>query len=79
MKGNLKRTTGNLLSPLGAKSKDIGAASQTLLTGVKSRLRRRIIISRIPDSLSSIPDFKFQDSGFPEAKITQIPSHGANS
>ena len=27
MKGNLKRTIGNLLSPLGAQSKDIGAAS----------------------------------------------------
>ena len=75
----MKRTTGNLLSPLGAQNKDIGADSQTLLTGIKLRLRRRLIISRIPDSLSSIPDSKAQDSGFPQAKITQIPSHGANS
>lgn len=35
MKGNLKRTIGNLFSPLGAQGKDIGAASQTLQTGVK--------------------------------------------
>ena len=31
MKGNSKRTTGNLLNPLGAQNKDLGATSQTLL------------------------------------------------
>ena len=35
MKGNLKRTPGDLLSPLGAQKKDIGDASQTLLTEVQ--------------------------------------------
>ena len=29
MKGNLKRTSGNSLSPLGGQDKNIGAASQT--------------------------------------------------
>ena len=38
MKGNLKRTTGNSLSPLVTQNKDIGAAWQTLLTEVKLRL-----------------------------------------
>ena len=33
--GNSKRSFGNSLSPLGAQKKDIGAASQTLLTEVK--------------------------------------------
>ena len=32
---NSKRSSGNSLSPLGAQNKDIGAASQTLLTEVK--------------------------------------------
>ena len=31
MKGNLKRTSGNSLNPLGAQNKDLGAASQMLL------------------------------------------------
>ena len=45
MKRNWKRTSGNLLSPLGAQDKDIiGAASQTLLTEVKLRLRRRLTL-----------------------------------
>ena len=34
LKGNLKCINGNLLSPLGAESKEIPAALQTLLTGV---------------------------------------------
>ena len=38
LKGNSKHTSGNLLSPSGAQNKDIGAASKTLLTGVKLRL-----------------------------------------
>ena len=38
MKGDLKRTTGNSLSPLVTQNKDIGAVSQTLLTEVKLRL-----------------------------------------
>ena len=42
MKGNSKRTSGNSLSQLGAQNKDIGAASQTLLTEVKLHLRRRL-------------------------------------
>ena len=33
--GNSKRSSGNSLSPLRAQKKDIGAASQTLLTEVK--------------------------------------------
>ena len=32
MKGNSKRTSGNWFTPLGAQKKDIGVASQTLLT-----------------------------------------------
>ena len=35
LKGNSKRTSGNSLNPLGAQNKDIEAASQTLLTGIK--------------------------------------------
>ena len=42
MEGNSKRTSGNSFTPLGAQNKDIGAASQTLLTRVKLRLRRRL-------------------------------------
>ena len=38
MKGDLKRTTGNSLSPLVTQNKDIGAVSQTLLAEVKLRL-----------------------------------------
>ena len=34
--------SGNSLSPLGAQNGDLGAASQTLLTGNKLRLRRRL-------------------------------------
>ena len=34
IKGNSKRTSVNLLSPLGAQNKDLDAASQTLLTEV---------------------------------------------
>ena len=39
LRGNSKR---NWLSPLGAENKYFGAVSQTLLTGVRSRLRRRL-------------------------------------
>ena len=42
MKGSSKRTSGNSLSPLGAQNEDIGATSQTLLTEVKLRQRRRL-------------------------------------
>ena len=42
LKGNSKRNSVNSLSPLGAQTKDFGAASQTLLTGVKLRLQRRL-------------------------------------
>ena len=42
MKGFSKRTSDNSLSPLGAQNEDIGAASQTLLTEVKLRQRRRL-------------------------------------
>lgn len=38
MKGNLKCTSCNLLSPLEAQNKDIGTASQILQTEVKSCL-----------------------------------------
>ena len=42
LKGNSKRTSGNLLSLLGAQNKDVVAASQTLLTEVRLRLLRRL-------------------------------------
>ena len=42
VKGNSKRTSGNLLSPLGTQKKDFGTASQTLLTEVKLSLRHRL-------------------------------------
>ena len=35
IKGNSKRTSGNSSSPLGALNKNLSAASQTLLTGVR--------------------------------------------
>ena len=34
VKGKFKRISSNSLSPLGAQNNDLGAASQTLLTGV---------------------------------------------
>ena len=43
LKRNLKSISGSSLSQLGAKNKDIRAASQTLLTGVRLRLRQRIL------------------------------------
>ena len=42
LKGNLKPISGNSLGPMGTENKYFGAASQTLLTGVRSRLRRRL-------------------------------------
>ena len=42
MKGNLKSTSGTLLIPLGAQNKDLGVASQTLLTKVKLRRSARV-------------------------------------
>ena len=42
MKENSKRIFGDSLSPLEAQNKYLGAASQTLLTEVKLRLRRRL-------------------------------------
>ena len=42
MKGNSKRIFGDSLSQLEAQNKYLGAASQTLLTEVKLRLRRRL-------------------------------------
>ena len=46
MKGNLKLTCSNLLSPAGGEggvqNKDLGAALQTLLTGVRLHLRCRL-------------------------------------
>ena len=48
----LKGSSGNSLSPLGAKNKDIGAASQTLLTEVKLRLWRRILLYNPPAQTS---------------------------
>lgn len=43
LKGNLKYISSNLLSPLGAENKDISAALQTLLTGVRLRLQHRLL------------------------------------
>ena len=45
MKGNSKRIFGDSLSPLEAQNKYLGAASQTLLTEVKLRLRRRLHVT----------------------------------
>ena len=45
MKGSSKRTCGNSMSPFGGggvQKKDLGAASPTLLTGVKLQLQRRL-------------------------------------
>ena len=41
LKENSKRVSGNSSSPLGAQNKDYGAASETSLTKVELRLRRR--------------------------------------
>ena len=48
MKGNSKRPSGNSLSMLGAQKKHLGAALQTLLTKVKLRLRRRLLLTQHP-------------------------------
>ena len=44
LKGNSKRISGNSLSPGRAENRDIGAASKTLLTGVRLRLRSRLSV-----------------------------------
>ena len=48
MKGNSKRPSGNSLCILGAQNKHLGAASQTLLTKVKLRLQRRLLLTQDP-------------------------------
>ena len=45
LKENTKCISGNSLSLLGAQNRDNGAASQTLLTEVKLRLRRRLHVT----------------------------------
>ena len=50
LEGNLKRISGNLLRPLGAQNRDFGAASQTLLTGVKLILQGSLGGERIQNS-----------------------------
>ena len=62
MKGNLKRTSGNSLNPLGAQNKDLGTASQTLQTEVKFRQRRRLVQLgpckiQVASSRAHFPDF----------------------
>ena len=42
VEGNLKRTSGNSLSPLGVQNKDLCAASQTVLIIVKLSSARRL-------------------------------------
>ena len=52
LQGNPKLTFGNSLSPMGDKDKDLGAASHTVLTGVRLRLRGRLkhgLICRTPN------------------------------
>ena len=44
VKGNSKCSSSNSFSPLGRQNKDIGAALQTLLTEVKLRLRRMLLV-----------------------------------
>ena len=48
MKGNSKRPSRNSLGMLGAENKHLGAASQTSLTEVKLRLRRKILFTQNP-------------------------------
>ena len=55
LKGNLKRISDYSLSPLGAQYRDFGAALQTLLTGVKLRLLRRLGNPRQSWILESTP------------------------
>ena len=43
---DLKRTSVNSLSPLGAQNKNLGNASPTLLAGVKLRLQHRLSRAR---------------------------------
>ena len=47
LKENTKCISGNSLSLLGTQNRDNGAASQTLLTEVKLRLRRRLPLQRL--------------------------------
>ena len=47
MKGDSQRISGNSMSPLGAQIKDTGAAWQTLLTEVKLRLSRRLLLAPV--------------------------------
>ena len=42
-KGKSKHTPGDSFGPFGVENKDLGAASQTLLTKVRLRLQRRLL------------------------------------
>ena len=44
----------------------------TVFRSLSVELGFRILLLVFPDSLSRIPDSKAQDSGFPQAKISQI-------
>ena len=56
LKENSKRTSGNSSNSLGAHSKDLGPASQMLLTGVKLRLghRLRFRVKRLYDRFTAV-------------------------
>ena len=95
LKANSKRISGNSVisgSPLGAQNKDFGDASQTLLNGVKLRLRRRLGNPRqsvdsgfyAMDSGSQVLNFRLYegnfDSGFQSlVRFQVIPDSGFQS
>ena len=57
LKGNSKFTSDNSSNSLGAQSEDLGAALQTLLTGVKLRLGHRLIrfkVKRLYDRFTAV-------------------------
>ena len=63
LKGNKKRISGKSLSPLWAQNKDMGTASQTLLTDVKlRRLKGYVVLAERLSSATFLTIYSFMAS-----------------
>ena len=57
VKRNSKRTSGNLLSPLGPHEKDFGTASQTLLTKPNCKKKAKVASNHCTPGMNRDPLF----------------------